>query len=105
MAWTDDRLWCHPKYVGLSWRAKAVLRHGFEYASGMATKGHLDPAIQKVIGADTKTRTELIDTGWWDINGDGSSVVIHDWDEHNSKRDERREKERIRKREARWRNK
>jgi len=98
VAWTDDRLWCHPKYVGLSWRAKAVLRHSFDYSSGMATNGHLDIGAQRVIGADKKTRDELVAGGWWDTNGNGESIVIHDWDEHNGARDARkvRERERLR---------
>ena len=101
MAWTDDRLWCHPKYVGLSWRAKAVLRHGFEYANGMATKGILSESTQCLIGATKTVRAELIAKGWWDENGDGRTVHIHDWDDYNSKRDEKRAKDRERKR--RWR--
>ena len=101
MAWTDDRLWCHPKYVGLSWRAKAVLRHGFEYAGGMGTRGRLTLAAQQMIGASTVTRRELVHAGWWEPNGDSSTVVIHDWDDHNGRRDEKRAKDRERKR--RWR--
>lgn len=101
MAWTDPRLWCHPKYVGLSWRAKAVLRHGFEYAEGMGTKGVLTPASQTTIGATRAVRAELVDAGWWDENGDGRTVHIHDWEEHNGHRDRRRAKDRERLRE--WR--
>ena len=101
MAWTDDRLWCHPKYVGLSWRAKAVLRHGFEYAGGMNTKGVLTAASQTTIGASRSVRAELVNAGWWDENGDGKTVHIHDWEEHNGQRDQKRERERERLR--RWR--
>ena len=101
MAWTDDRLWCHPKYVGLSWRAKAVLRHGFEYSGGMGTRGVLTPGSQATIGATPSVRRELVAAGWWDENGDGRTVHIHDWQEHNGKRDEKRAKDRERLRE--WR--
>lgn len=100
MAWTDDRLWCHPKYVGLSWRAKAVLRHSFDYSSGMATHGHLDAGAQRLLGADRKTRDELIAGGWWDTNGTTDSVVVHDWEEHNGARDKSRQLARERK--QRW---
>lgn len=96
MAWTDDRLWCHPKYVGLSWRAKAVVRHGFEYSGGMGTKGVLSAAAQHTIGSTRTVRNELVQAGWWDENGDGRTVLIHDWEEHNGKRDAKREKERER---------
>jgi hypothetical protein len=101
MAWTDDRLWCHPKYVGLSWRANAVLRHAFEYAGGLETQGVLTPASQRTIGSNKAVRAELVKAGWWDENGDGTTVHIHDWKEHNGKRDEKRAKDRERLRE--WR--
>lgn len=101
MAWTDDRLWCHPKYVGLSWRAKAVLRHAFEYAGGMGTKGILTQASQQTIGSTSAVRAELVAAGWWDENGDGRTVHIHDWEEHNGLRDEKRQRDRERKRQAR----
>lgn len=103
MAWIDDRLWCHPKIVGLTDRAYRAYVSGLAYSSGMATGGKLDPATQKLLGANARTRDELVHASLWEINGDGVTVLIHDWNEHNGKRDERREKERARKKEARWR--
>jgi len=103
MAWIDDRIWCHPKTVGLSPSAAWTYVKGLAYSSGMGTRGHLDLATQKLIGGNRKVRVELVDAGLWDINGDGESVVIHDWDEHNHARDNRRETDRERKR--RWREK
>jgi len=105
MAWTDDRLWCHPKYVGLSSSAKLALRHSFEYAAGMGTRGKLTPAQQGLVGANPRTRRELIETGWWDLNGDGATIIIHDWDEHNGIRDARKAKARERMRAYRAQNK
>jgi hypothetical protein len=105
MAWTDDRLWCHPKYVGLTVNAKLALRHSFEYASGMSTHGKLTAAQQSLVGAKPATRRELIAAGWWDLNGDGETVMIHDWDEHNGVRDERKAKARERMRAYRAQNK
>ena len=101
MAWIDDRIWCHPKIVGLSDKAKVAYVFGLAYSSGMATAGRLDAATQKRVGANPRTRGELVGAGLWDVNGDGTTIVIHDWEEHNSKRDERRAKDRERKR--KWR--
>ena len=101
MAWIDDRIWCHPKIIGLSANAKAAYVFGLAYSSGMSTGGMLKPAMQKAVGANARTRAELVAAGLWDENGDGQSVHIHDWDDHNGRRDEKRAKDRERKR--RWR--
>ncbi len=103
MAWIDDRLWCHPKVIGLTAGAKAAYVMGIAYSSGMSTGGKLEEAMQKAVGANTRIRAELVTAGLWDTNGDGGTVHIHDWDEHNGKRDERRAADRERKR--RWREK
>lgn len=101
MAWLDDRIWCHPKFVDLSGNAFAAYVKGLAYSSGFQTAGHLTVGQQKAIGADTRVRRELLAAGLWDMNGDGGSVVIHDWDEHNAKRDARKAADRERKRRAR----
>jgi hypothetical protein len=103
MAWIDDRIWCHPKIIDLPAKAQAAYMFGLAYSSGMATGGKLTHAQQRLIGSDAKTRAQLVDAGLWDENGDSATVTIHDWDDHNGKRDERRERERQRKKEARWR--
>jgi len=101
MAWIDDRIWCHPKIIGLSTNAKAAYVFGLAYSSGMATGGTLTLAMQKAVGANRKTAAELVDAGLWDTNGSNGTVHIHDWDEHNGRRDKRREQDRERQR--RWR--
>lgn len=101
MAWIDDRIWCHPKFNRLTASAFATYVRAVAYSSGMDTRGQLDPATQKLVGGTTRVRQELVNAGLWDVNGDGRTVVIHDWDEHNAKRDERRRKDRQRKREMR----
>lgn len=101
MAWLDDRIWCHPKTASLTPLAFSAYVKGLAYSSGMGTKGKLDLAQQKLIGAGSKQRHQLVTAGLWDINGDGKTVFIHDWDEHNGKRDERRAKDRQRKRDQR----
>lgn len=99
MAWIDDRIWCHPKLTDLSDGAWRVFVSGIAYSSGMGTKGMLTSSQQKLIGARDRTRVELIAAGLWDAQDDGA-VFIHDWEEHNGKRDERKRKDRERKREA-----
>jgi len=98
MAWIDDRLWCHPKIVPLTVPARWVYVAAIAYSSGMSTGGRIDAATQRLLGARAPIRAELLQAGLWDLNGDGTTVHIHDWDEHNSKRDERRKKDRERKR-------
>lgn len=100
MAWLDDRFWCHPKVNGLSDRAFRAYVNGLTYSAGMQTRGSLDVATQKLLGASPKVASELVDVGLWDDCGNGV-VRIHDWDEHNGKRDERRSQERERKRKLR----
>ena len=99
MAWIDDRIWCHPKFVALSPRAFRAWVQGVAYSSGFGTRGRLSAVQLKLVGATEPVRRELIDAGLWENTADG--VVIHDWDEHNGKRDERRAKDRERKRAAR----
>jgi hypothetical protein len=65
----------------------------------MGTRGVLDEAQVRLIGAKTREKTELISRKLWIKNGAG--ITIHDWDEHNDKRDERRAADRERKRLAR----
>lgn len=101
MAYIDDRIWCHGKFADLSDHAFAVYVKALAYSSGMECKGHLTSGQQRLIGGTAKARRELISARLWDENGDGQSVYIHDWDEHNSKRDERRAADRERKRKLR----
>jgi hypothetical protein len=95
MAWIDDRIWCHPKFTDLSPAAAWVWVKAVAYSTGFATKGHLTTGQQRTVGSDKRIRRELVAAGVWDEAADGG-VTIHDWDDHNSKRDDRREKERVR---------
>lgn len=99
MAWIDDRIWCHPKFADISSDAAWAYVKGIAYSTGFATAGHLTPGQMKTIGASPKDCRALIAAGLWEMNGNG--VVVHNWDEHNSARDDRRERERERKRKAR----
>lgn len=100
MAWTDDRIWCHPKFVGITDKAFRAYICANSYSSGYLCRGHLTRAQVKTLGVTARVRRELIDAGLWHGDDDGG-IRINDWDEHNGKRDDRREKDRIRKQAAR----
>jgi hypothetical protein len=94
MAWVDDRIWCHPKFADLSDAAFRLYVNGVAYSSGHLTRGLLSDGMQRTIGASKRTRLELVNGELWDEVAAG--VYIHDWDEHNGKRDDRRERDRVR---------
>lgn len=99
MAWLDERIWCHPKFVDLTGDQFAAYVKGIAYSAGFTTAGHLTPGQLRTIGASAKDTQALIAAGLWEPNGNG--VFIHDWAEHNGKRDARRAADRERKRNAR----
>jgi hypothetical protein len=96
VAWLDDRIWCHPKFADLTDHAFTAYIKGIAYSSGFSTKGHLTAGQLKTIGIDGRAKKELIAAELWHLNGDGKSIDIHDYAEHNEKREARREKERER---------
>jgi hypothetical protein len=101
MAWLDDRIWCHPKFTSLPAQAAWVYVKGIAYSSGMGTKGVLDAGAQRMLGSTQAIRAVLVDAELWDANGRSSAVTIHDWEDHNAARDERKRRDRERKRAAR----
>lgn len=101
MAWIDDRIWCHPKLADVSDKAFRTYVNGIAYSTGFGTRGGLTSAQQKLVGSDKRVRVELVAAGLWDETGAGTGVAVHDWDEHNSKRDARRAADRDRKRKER----
>lgn len=100
MAWLDDRIWCHPKVADLTNAGFRAYVNSIAYSSGFDTKGLLTHGQQRQIGSDAKTRRELITAALWD-DVDGKTVRVHDWHEHNGKRDEKRRQDRERKRRQR----
>lgn len=100
MAWLDDRMWAHPKIARLSDPAFRAWVSSICYSSGFGTRGRLERAHQRLIGASTRARNELVNCGLW-IEADSGAIQIRDWQEHNDRLDERRAKDRERKRLAR----
>lgn len=93
MAWLDDRIWAHPKFVSLPDKTFRVAIAGICYANGFGTQGRLTRQQQKALGATPTIRAQLIAAELWDELGEGT-IEIHDWYEHNGQREERREKQR-----------
>lgn len=100
MAWIDDRIWCHPKVTDVSLPARWIWVASIAYSAGMQTGGALSAGQQSLIGSTAKIRRELVAAVLWD-DVDGKSVQVHDWDNHNGKRDEQRAQARDRKRKQR----
>jgi hypothetical protein len=100
MAWIDDRIWCHPKFTDVSPRGCWTWVKGVAYSTGFATRGVLTSGQQTAIGSTPKIRQELVAAGLWEQAVD-NAILIHDWADHNSKRDDRRAADRARKRAAR----
>jgi hypothetical protein len=86
--------------LALSDKAWRLWANSISFSSGMGTKGVLTVEQQQLVRSTRAARSELIAAGLWD-ELDNGVIRIHDWDEHNSKRDERRERDRERKRSAR----
>lgn len=99
MAWIDDRIWCHPKYANVSKPARWAAVSAIAYSSGFSTGGTLSEGQIGQLGVTKKERGELVEAGLWHELSTG--IRIHDWDDHNSSRDERKAKDRQRKRDAR----
>ena len=95
----DDRIWCHPKFVGLTDAAFRAWMHALTYSSGFLTRGTLTDGQLKGLRVAVKPRRELAEAGLW-VEVDGG-VVIVGWEEHNGSRDDRRVKDRERKRRKR----
>lgn len=91
MAWLDDRIWAHPKFVALSDKAFRTAISAIAYANGFGTGGRLTKQQQRSVGATAAVRAQLIAGGLWEELDDGT-IEIHDWYEHNGIREEKREK-------------
>lgn len=103
MAWIDDRIWCHPKLTDVSSDAYRAYVNSVAYSSGFALGGFLTKGQQATIGTIATARRELLVAGLWETCEDigKGGIHIHDWDEHNGKRDARKAADRERKRQFR----
>lgn len=97
MAWLDDRIWAHPKIRDVPRATRWEYAAAIAYSSGFGTKGILTAGQLRAIECRPNDRKLLIEVGLWIDQNDGA-IRINDWDEHNGKRDARRESDRARKR-------
>lgn len=86
MAWLDDRIRDHPKIVRASAPAFRHWALALCYCSAHGTEGRLDQAV-KALNVPRKIIRELVSLQLWDQEPDG--LWVHDWQEHNAKRDEK----------------
>lgn len=100
MAWLDDRIYAHPKIRNVPRATRWSYAAALAYSSGFGTKGVLTDGQLKAIECTKRDRELLIKVGLWEDAGRGA-IRIHDWKDHNGKRDQRREADRLRKRAAR----
>lgn len=84
MAWLDDRIRDHPKFVTLPDKAFRYWAHALCYCSEHGTAGRLDDAVI-ALKVPSKVTRELVSRGIWDDDEDG--LWIHDWQEYNGKRE------------------
>jgi len=103
VAWLDDRIYAHPKIRNVPRATRWSYAAALAYASGFGTAGVLTEGQLKAIEATKRDRELLIEVGLWDDAGRGA-IRIHDWKDHNGKRDARREADRLRKRAERAKN-
>lgn len=90
MAYLDDRIWCHPKLVGLSCRGFRAWVNAIAYSSGFGLRGRLTPPHQHTLRLGGPVVDELVAADLWER--DGADVLIHDWDDYNGQRDDNRER-------------
>lgn len=85
MAWLDDRIRDHPKIRRTTPQAFKFWALALCYCSAHGTEGQLDDAIAN-LGVPRKVVDELVELRLWDREDDG--LWVHDWQEHNEKRDQ-----------------
>ncbi len=95
MAWfkIDDRLWAHPKWVGLSDAAQALWIRSGTWSASHLTNGFIPKTAYRVLNARKRTIDELLAAGLWEVAENG--VMFHDWNVYQLTREqvaERREK-------------
>jgi len=78
MPWAklDDRMWAHPKFIGLSLAAVGLWASGLSYAAGYLTDGVIPLSFVTQRDGDGEAE-ELLSAGLWSTHKDG--FVMHDW--------------------------
>lgn len=85
MAWLDDRIRDHPKIIRATPQAFRFWALALCYSSAHGTEGRLNEAV-KALAVPKRYVDELVRLGLWDRETDG--LWVHDWQEHNQRRDD-----------------
>lgn len=86
MAWfkVDDSLWAHPKWITLSAQAKALWVTAASWSAQYETFGKVSAEFLKSfagVANPKKSAKELVNSGLWEVAGDG--YQFHEWDAYN----------------------
>ena len=85
MAWLDDRIRDHPKIIRATPQAFRFWALALCYCSAHGTEGRLAEAV-RALSIPKRYVGELVRLRLWDSEADG--LWVHDWQEHNQKRDD-----------------
>lgn len=104
MAWfqIDDRLWAHPKFLGLPDRALALWVKAGAWCASHLTDGFVPDKVLPLLGAKQPAVNDLLRHGLW-LKVDGG-YQFHDWLDWQRSREQveaDREKARSRQRKSR----
>lgn len=93
----DDKLWGHPKWLGLSPRARALWVTAGSWCGGQETDGRVPSHVLGALGGRRRDAMELVERGLWEADGD--DFAFHDWttfqpsrEEQDAKREQARER-------------
>lgn len=88
MSWfkVDDRMFCNPKFAGLSPAATSLWLRAGSWAAGQKTNGAIPSNILPMLCGDSETAQELVDAGLWEVVAQSSLATkaatwkFHDWE-------------------------
>lgn len=79
-------LWSSRKWMSISLAAQGLWTTAIAYSNTMRTYGQLDGHLLPLFRGTTDLAQELVEAGLWDLDGDGWQ--IHDWDDHQTSREQ-----------------
>ena len=88
MSWfkVDDRMFCNPKFAGLSPAATSLWLRAGSWAAGQKTNGEVPANVLPMLCGDSETAQELVDVGLWEVVAQSSLATksatwkFHDWE-------------------------
>ena len=88
MSWfrVDDRMFCNPKFAGLSPAATSLWLRAGSWAAGQKTHGEIPSNILPLLCGDSEIAQELVDAGLWEVVAHSSLATktaiwkFHNWE-------------------------